>query len=204
MTTEAKAGPVPSHKRQLRHLLLDKSYQLRYTTVIVLISAALTTGLGILVVSTAREATRTIKPGLALLDDEMAARVAKDLDQSDRSILLAIAGFGVIFCFAMAAYGIVITHKVAGPLYKLSVYLNHIRDGKLGHIYDLRRGDQLHTFYNVFKQMHEALRKRTQQEIEVLDAAIAGIEKAGTGSDEVRRRLDELRALKQAKEESLN
>ena len=41
-----KQAPAPVHyKRHLKNYLLDKSYQLRYTTVIVLISAALTAGL---------------------------------------------------------------------------------------------------------------------------------------------------------------
>jgi hypothetical protein len=201
MTTEAKAVPTPAHRRQLKNYLLDKSYQLRYTTVIVLISAALTTGLGFLVVSKAREATRTIKPGLALLDDDTATRVAKDLDASDRTILLAIAGFGVIFCVAMMGYGIVITHKVAGPLFKLSSYLNKIRDGHIGQIYELRKGDQLHAFFNVFKGMHEALRQRTKDEVVLLDRAITGLD---AGGEEGKRQLDELRTLKKQKEDSLN
>jgi hypothetical protein len=200
----AAAAPTQhNHKRHLKNYLLDKSYQLRYTTVIVLISAALTTGLGFLVVSKAREATRTIKPGLALLDDETAARVSKDLDSSDRTILLAIAGFGVIFCVAMMGYGIVITHKVAGPLYKVSLYLNKMRDGRLGQVYELRKGDQLHAFFGIFKATHEALRQRTEEEVAALDRAIAGLEKAGPGSDQFKLHLEELRGLKQRKQDSL-
>ena len=202
MTSEAKAVAAPQHKRHLKNFLLDKSYQLRYTAVIVLISAALTLGLGFLVVSKAREATRTIEPGLALLDDETAARVKEDLRSSDRNIMLAIAGFGVVFCVAMMGYGIVITHKVAGPLFKLSTYLNHIRDGKLGKVYDLRKGDQLHAFFAVFKEMHTALVKRTQDEIAVLDTAIQAAEKA-TG-DDAKACLEKLRTLKKHKEESLS
>jgi methyl-accepting chemotaxis protein len=203
MTIDAKAVAPPTHRRQLKNLLLDSSYQLRYTFVIVLISAALTTGLGFLVVSKAREATRTIKPGLALLDDETAARVAKDLDASDRTVLLAIAGFGVIFCVAMMGYGIVITHKVAGPLYKISVYLNRIRDGQLGQIYDLRRGDQLHAFYHVFKGMHESLRARTREEVDLIARAVAALEKGNEGS-EFKRSIEALQELKKRKEESLS
>jgi hypothetical protein len=204
MTAEAKAVAAPQHKRQLKNYLLDKSYQLRYTTVIVLISAALTTGLGFLVVSKAREATRTIKPGLMLLDEETAARVSKDLDGSDRTILLAIVGFGVIFCVAMMGYGIVITHKVAGPLFKLSNYLNRIRDGHLGQVYELRKGDQLHAFFAVFKGMHEALRQRTEEEVKLLERTIAGLEQSGGSGDAFKLNLEELRALKAKKQDSLN
>jgi hypothetical protein len=202
MTSEAKAVAAPQHKRHLKNFLLDKSYQLRYTAVIVLISAALTTGLGFLVVSKAREATRTILPGLALLDEETAGRVKEDLRASDRNILLAIAGFGVVFCVAMMGYGIVITHKVAGPLFKLSTYLNHIRDGKLGKVYDLRKGDQLHSFFSVFKEMHTALVKRTQDEVAALDKVIQAAEKL-PGEDS-KSCVESLRALKKQKEDSLN
>jgi len=201
MTSEVKAAAAPQHKRHLKNYLLDKSYQLRYTAVIVLISAALTAGLGWLVVSKAREATRTIEPGLALLDDDTAARVKADLRSSDRNIMLAIAGFGVVFCVAMMGYGIVITHKVAGPLFKLSTYLNHIRDGKLDKVYNLRRGDQLHAFFSVFKEMHAALVKRTKDEIAALDTIIQAAEKVE--SEDLKSCIEDLRAMKKRKEESL-
>jgi len=202
MTGEAQAGAAPPHRRHLKNYLLDKSYQLRYTAVIVLISAALTAGLGFLVVSKAQEATRTIEPGLALLDEDTAARVKADLRAGDRNILLAIVGFGVLFCLAMMGYGIVITHKVAGPLYKISTYFHGIRDGKLGKIYELRRGDQLHGFYEGFKEMHASLVQRTQADIQALEKAIAALEKIeGEGAKAA---LENLRTLKKQKEDFLS
>ena len=202
MTSEAKAAAAPpQHKRHLKNFLLDKSYQLRYTAVIVLISAALTTGLGFLVVSKAQEASRVVETQMKGEDPVIAKPVVEQMRRNDRTIVLAIVGFGVVFCVAMMGYGIVITHKVAGPLFKLSIYLNHIRDGKIGKVYDLRKGDQLHAFFSVFKEMHTALVKRTQDEVAALDKAIASGEKAS--GDDAKACVEALRAIKKQKEESL-
>jgi hypothetical protein len=98
----------------------------------------------------------------------------------------------------LTIYGIVVTHKVAGPLFKISLYMNQIRDGRLGKVDDLRKGDQLLEFFDTFKQMHEALTRRTLEEVAVIDQAARDAEKAGAKGT-----ADTLRDLKARKEESL-
>jgi hypothetical protein len=68
-------------------------------------------------------------------------------------------------------YGIVLTHKVAGPLYKVSIYLDKIREGKLGQVYALRKGDELVEFFEHFKAAHDALRKQEEGDIALLTRA---------------------------------
>ena len=51
----------------------------------------------------------------------------------------------------LAVYGIKMTHKVAGPLFKVSLYLAKMRDGRFDKVYNLRKGDQLVDFYEHFK-----------------------------------------------------
>jgi hypothetical protein len=94
----------------------------------------------------------------------------------------------------LSAYGIVLTHKVAGPLFKVTLYLDKIKSGKLGQVYNLRKGDELVEFFEHFKGAHDALRTRTQQDIALLEKAIAQV--SGPLAEE-------LQAAKKAKEESL-
>ena len=75
----------------------------------------------------------------------------------------------------LAVYGIVLTHKVAGPLFKITNHLDKIRDGKLGVVYNLRKGDQLVDFFEHFKGAHDALRHRTEEDIALLDKAIGAV-----------------------------
>lgn len=197
----AAAGASFTGKRQLRNFLLDRM-QLRFTAIIVLISIALTAGLGYVVMSKAHEATKTVEVQVKTSDLDEAAQ--KDIIDSfyarDRLLMLSIIGFGTLLSLILAAYGIVITHKVAGPLYKISTYYAKVRDGHMGPIYNLRKGDQLQEHFEHFKTMYEALRKRTQDEIDTLAKAIAGLEASGGSADHV----EALRALKKKKEDSLS
>ncbi|HJZ83617.1 MAG TPA: hypothetical protein VKN99_00400 [Polyangia bacterium] len=190
-------------KRQLRNFLLDRM-QLRYTAVIVLVSALLTLGLGYWVVKKTHEASETVKVTLLEKADDPATleQIKSSFETGDRIILLALVAFGVVLCVTLTLYGIVITHKVAGPLYKISNYFASVRDGRLGPVYNLRRGDQLQEFFEHFKEMHGALRTRTQAEVAELAGIIAGLEAAHL-SGEAQKQLDALKALKRKKEESL-
>ena len=93
----------------------------------------------------------------------------------------------------LAAYGIVLTHKVAGPLFKVTNHLDKIRDGKLGVVYNLRKGDQLVDFFEHFKSAHDALRRRTEEDIALLDKAIAaaGSSRSPTSCSAAKKRKEE-------------
>lgn len=183
------------YKRSVRNYLLNSSYQLRFTGVIVVISAILTGGLGYLVLHNAHEASRVVQVRAMDPTDELAQQLVQQFAHGDRILMVTLIAFGFILSVVLAAYGIVLTHKVAGPLFKITNHLDKIRDGKLGVVYNLRKGDQLVDFFEHFKGAHDALRQRTEEDIALLDKAIGAV-----GSGAV---ADELKAAKARKEESL-
>jgi hypothetical protein len=183
------------HRRSLRNYLLNSAYQLRFTAVIVAIAAVLTGGLGYFVMSKAHEASRLVSVRALDPTDELAQQLVQQFARNDRILMIILIAFGFVLSVTLAAYGIVLTHKVAGPLFKITGHLDKIRDGKLGVVYNLRKGDQLVDFFEHFKGAHDALRARTQEDIALIDRALAAV-----GSGPV---ADELRAAKQRKEESL-
>ena len=183
------------YKRSLRNYLLNSSYQLRFTGVIVVISAILTGGLGYLVLHNAHEASRVVQVRAMDPTDELAQQLVKQFAQGDRVLMVTLIAFGFILSVVLAAYGIVLTHKVAGPLFKVANHLDKIRDGKLGVVYNLRKGDQLVDFFEHFKAAHDALRHQAEEDIALLDKAIGAV-----GASPV---ADELKAAKQRKQESL-
>ena len=183
------------YKRSVRNYLLNSSYQLRFTGVIVVISAILTGGLGYFVMSKAHEASRVVSVRAMDPTDPLAQDLAQQFAHNDRILMIVLIAFGFILSVVLAAYGIVLTHKVAGPLFKITNHLDKIRDGKLGVVYNLRKGDQLVDFFEHFKGAHDALRHRTEEDIALIDKAIAAV-----GNGPV---VDELKAARQRKEESL-
>src|SRR4051812_47090726 len=109
----ATSAPAP-HKRHLRNYLLNREYQLRFTLVIVGISGALTTGLGWLVYHFLRVSTSVM---LTVMDpaDPTTQELQQQLRSDDRLLLAALVGFGVLLVAVLTVYGIIFTHKVAGP-----------------------------------------------------------------------------------------
>ncbi len=139
------------YRRQLRNYLLDRRYQLRYTLMMVVITTLLTSGLGYIWYQQMRETSRAIEPrALASLNEKAVQQIKDEMATQDRLRLLVLVGFGFLFAVAVAGYGIVLTHKVAGPLFKIGRYMMSIKEGKLGSVYDLRRGDHLHEFFDGF------------------------------------------------------
>ncbi len=195
----ADSAETPSgiwrRQRRLKNFLIDRSMQLRFTLTMVGISAVLTTGLGWVVMSKAREATRVVEVRAMDPTDQAAAQLLEQFAKNDRLLLVALAGFGLLLCVLLAGYGIVLTHKVAGPLFKVSLYLDKIRDGKLGQVYNLRKGDELVEFFEHFKHAHDALRTRTMEDIALIEQVLPSV------SDEALKGA--LIAAKQRKEESL-
>lgn len=130
----------------------------------------------------------------------------KDLQQGYRRILYVLIAVGLLLVIGLTIYGIKMTHRVAGPLHKVSLYFDKMRDGIYGPVYDLRKGDQLVEFYESFKTAHGGLRTMQQEDIavlrEMLKAADAG--DLGARSPELAAVLDELRATLERKEKSLD
>ncbi len=117
-------------------------------------------------------------------------------------VLLAVGGVLVLGLFAL---GIKMTHRVAGPLYKVQLYFKKLRDGKFDKVYSLRKGDHLVEFYEHFKTAHEGLRAMQEQGLDELRAMIEAAEKAdlASKSPEIAATLEEMRAVLKRKEESL-
>ena len=202
-TSEAAAGR-PVYKRKMRNYLLDVGLQLRYTATIVLVAMFLTGGLGFKMYQATREISRIILfTGLA--DPATANELQGQFANSDRIVLWGIIGFGVVLVLSISAVGILITHKVVGPLYKISSLFGRVRDNRMSPApAGLRKGDELQDFYTSFREMHEAVRERVIDDVKVVASAVAAIETSGAaGTPGVQRALDELRQLKKRKEESL-
>ena len=97
------------------------------------------------------------------------------------ALLVVLIGFG----------GIMVTHRVAGPIYKMKMNLKGVADGHLRVPSPLRKGDELVDFFETYRSMVIALRQRQEDEIGRIEKAIATLEpKTGAGE------LETLQSLK--------
>ena len=194
----------PVYKRKVRNYLLDVGLQLRYTATIVVVAVFLTAGLGFKMYQATRDVSKVIL-WTSLVDPASADELQSQFANSDRVVLWGIVGFGVVLILSISAVGILITHKVAGPLHKIATFFGRVRDNRLGPTpANLRKGDELQEFYGAFKEMHASLRARAEDDVRVLGNVVSVLEgSADARSPALSRALDDLRDLRKKKEDSL-
>jgi hypothetical protein len=95
--------------------------------------------------------------------------------------------------------GIVVTHRIAGPIYKMRKQLRDLRRGNYEVPAPLRKGDELVDFFEEFRRMVGELRRRQEEEIAMLDRAILNLRDKTTDDE-----LDELRGLRTHMQGSLD
>jgi hypothetical protein len=158
------------------------------------------------------ESTMTINPVPARFAEEVAAHYECELRQAARldelehgrtRILYVLFAAGVLLVLGLAVYGIKMTHKVAGPLYKITLYMGKMREGRYDKVYNLRKGDQLVDFYEHFRHAHEGVVDLEKADIARLKSMIATAEKQQGASAELDAALGDLRAILARKEKSL-
>jgi len=123
-----------------------------------------------------------------------------DLETGRLRILWVLVITGLALVLGLAIYGIKMTHRVAGPLFKVSLYLAKMKDGRYDKVWNLRKGDQLVEFYEHFKGAHAGVVALERSDIDQMNALIAAAKEAGAGDTEA---VKELEALVARKEKAL-
>jgi methyl-accepting chemotaxis protein len=91
------------------------------------------------------------------------------------ALLLLVLGVGIA--------GVVVTHKVAGPVFKMKRLLGELAQGHFRVVARLRRGDELKYFFDAFNDTADKLRVRQEGEIEQIDLVIALLRDANEEGD---------------------
>lgn len=93
----------------------------------------------------------------------------------DRKSLIRIVMVlsGLFLLLGLGVYGIKTTHGVAGPLFKVGLYLAKLEKNIYDTVYNLRKGDQLVAFYDHFKSAHAGARRMQEEDRDRLREAIA-------------------------------
>ncbi len=98
---------------------------------------------------------------------------AAALAGKQRVMLFTLCGALTLLVLLIGVAGIIVTHRVAGPIFKMKSNLKSVARGLLNVPTPLRKGDELVEFFEAYRSMVIALRARQEAEIEKLDQAIA-------------------------------
>jgi len=116
-----------------------------------------------------------------------------------RVMLITLTSALTLLVVLIGLAGILVTHKVAGPIHKMKRQIREVGEGHLRIPNKLRKGDELVDFFEAFETMVINLRSRQQGEIDKLEKAIGTLEpKAEPGE------LEPLYELRQEMKDALN
>ena len=100
--------------------------------------------------------------------------------KQQREMLVAVVGGLSLLVVLIGLLGIYITHKVAGPVYKMKLLLKRVAQGELNFPRNgLRKGDELGHFFEAFVKMADDLKARQQDEVDRLASAIESAKESG-------------------------
>jgi hypothetical protein len=156
------AADTPPAEPFRRHYLLDRGFQLKYALVMAVAGLAVAAIFGLWVHQAHAQATALLAP-----DAETRAL----LDRSDRMLLGVLGGIAALLAAALGLLGVVITHRVAGPVFVMGHYLRVISEGRFPRMRTLRSSDELRPFFRTFIDAVENLKRRERHHAEVLEDA---------------------------------
>jgi methyl-accepting chemotaxis protein len=108
---------------------------------------------------------------------EAQARELESMYAASAEILVGALG---LFVVLVALGSILVTHRVAGPVYKMKRLIGEVAEGRLREPGKLRRGDELVEFFTAFDSMLRALRSQQQADLAELEQALSAL----SGQDE--------------------
>jgi hypothetical protein len=170
----AARAPAAAHGR--RSYLVDRGFQLKYALLLAGAGVLLSMVFGFWLYQAHVQAIQLVP-----LDAELRALV----DRSDRELLTAFAGIAALMGLALAFVGVVITHRVAGPVFVMGHYMTVLSQGRYPRMRTLRRSDELRRFFLVFLQAVDAMKQREAAHAAVLEDAVEKMRAAASRAPEL-------------------
>ena len=96
---------------------------------------------------------------------------AEALRRFQKTLLWTLVGILSALVVAIGLAGIVVTHKVAGPIFKMKRHLIDVAGGDLKVPSGLRKGDELVDFFAAFQSMVVSLRNSREEQLHELEQA---------------------------------
>jgi hypothetical protein len=153
-----------------RKYLLDTGFQLRY----ILRLAALGGG-GVLFVG-----LLVYRVHKASVESGASPEVLLSAEQT----MLWLLGMGTLgFAGLMGLFGLVLTHRVAGPIHVMGLYIATLAAGRYPRMRALRKKDELRGFFDRFSAAVDRIREREAEEARLLSEVIEVLEPLATTQD---------------------
>ncbi len=185
-------GPGSRHARRV--YLVDRAFQLKYTLLLVLAGLVLALVFGLWVWQSRGATTELVG---------VDPRLRPVLEANDRQLLWVLAGIAVLMAGALGLIGLLVTHRVAGPIYVMGHYMSVLSQGRFPRMRTLRRSDELKGFCGQFLGAVDALKAREARHAAVLEDAAERIRSALPRAPELAATVEALDAAARERRQAL-
>ncbi len=190
--SEASAAAGTSGSR--RRYLVDRGFQLKYALLMALAGLVVAAIFGVWLHQAHVQATALLSP-----DAETRALV----ERSDRLLLGAFVAISLLLAAALGLLGVVITHRVAGPVFVMGHYLQVLAEGRFPRMRTLRRSDELKGFFRTFIDAIDMMKIREARHTAVLEDALRRMRAAAVAAPELAPAIEALARAAQERRAAL-
>lgn len=197
MDAAAPSAPPPAERSGpprlgRRTYVVDRRFQYKYTATLAVFGALISLVFGAMMYLAHRDALMQALEG---------GDPQQITSQQNVTLFILMAGITVLMATALALFGLLVTHRVAGPVYVMSHYVGILARGRYPMMRPLRKSDELREFFQGFQGAIEAMRAREADEADVLQHAL---ERLSTRSDaaELQEVVTALRAMHDRKRDA--
>ncbi len=190
---EAPAAVLEPPARR-RAYLVDRGFQIKYAIAMALAGLAVAAVFGLWLHQAHVQATALLAP-----DAETRALV----ERSDRLLLAAFGVIALLLAAALGLLGIIITHRVAGPVFVMGHYLRVLAEGRFPRMRTLRRSDELKEFFRTFIDAVDMIKLREARHTAVLEDAVRRMREAAATAPELAPAIEALARAAQERRAAL-
>ncbi len=161
-----------------KQFLINRAFQIKYTVIIAIIGIIIAILWGTLFYKASKENSQQMlmlvqmDPNLSSMTDIIKDKLATE----DSKIMLYLIAFVIAIFLSLVIWGILITHRVAGPIFIISKYVDSISDGKIPETRPLRKKDELKEFFDKFSKMLDSLKERENVDIVAINDVLKTLE----------------------------
>ncbi len=167
------------YKRRLIPIV-DRAFQFKYTGIILLVAALTSTVLGFFLLKAYREMNEVIQ--LAGMAPEIGEKL--DADDTKRVFTITLACL-IGEVFILGVLGLLITHRVAGPIFVITRHITTMVGGRHPALRGLRQGDEFAPMFQAFQTLVDLNKARDQSEINKLSPIIAAARAKGLADADI-------------------
>jgi hypothetical protein len=151
-----------------RTFLIERRFQLKYTSIMVIVGLLITFCFGGLMYRAHLQAMEVL--GLPNSFERVV------INTYDHDVFFVVIGIALLMSAALAVFGVLVTHRIAGPVYIIGRYVQELGEGQFPVMRPLRRADELRDFFRAFQEAVDQIRSRDASDVATLDSALAQLE----------------------------